>query len=51
MEHPAVTIRLDPETNNALTVAAEREGVSRSVLVRRAIISLVVDLAAESTDD
>lgn len=51
MNSPAVTVRLDPETNNALNVAAEREGVSRGHLVRRAIIALVVDLASESTDD
>ena len=51
MKSPAVTVRLDPETDNALTVAAEREGVSRGHLVRRAIIALVVDLTSEPADD
>lgn len=51
MNSPVVAVRLDPETHNALNVAAARAGVPRSALLRRAIVALVIDLASEATDE
>lgn len=51
MNSPVVAVRLDPEIDNALNVAAAREGVTRSVLVRRAIVAMLVNTTSEQTDD
>ena len=50
MNSPVVATRLNPEDYDALTTLAQREGLSRSDLMRQAVADLLASIETDTAD-
>lgn len=50
MNSPVIATRLNPEDYDALTTLAQREGLSRSDLMRQAVADLLASIDSETHD-